>query len=287
MNFNSLIQDDIIKIILNFANKETCIRAVLLNGSRVNKNAPVDKMQDYDVVFFIKDLANNDYRIDDNWIYDYFGNPVIVQQNDNKNNSYIFLMQFEDFRIDLSFESLKKMSQRAKQDSLSMWLLDKDNMAPKLPEPNESSYFIQKPDEKTYNATINEAWWIQPYIAKGIWRDEFPYVRRVYDVYLMKAIRALIDWDIAYNYNWKVNLGKAGKWYKNYLNKKEYQEFIELHATTNYEQIWDSLEKAGNFIRKVGSRVADKLNYQYPFLDDERVRVYLSKVREELINNNN
>lgn len=51
----------VINQILNFASSEEQVRVVMLNGSRVNSNAPVDIMQDYDVVFFINAIEDIKY----------------------------------------------------------------------------------------------------------------------------------------------------------------------------------------------------------------------------------
>ena len=280
MELKRLYQDKVIKLILAFAEEETEVRAVLINGSRVNPNAPVDIMQDYDIIFFIRSFTR-DFRHNRQWITNWFGEPVIVQQLDESDNCYCFLMQFADFRIDLTFHSIVNIEQVAQADSLSMWLLDKDKAAPELPPPNESRYWVKKPEQKEFELMLNEAWWIQPYVAKGIWRNEFPYVRAVYDNYLMKAIKCLVSWDIGSRHNWQVNPGKDGKWYKKYLDSKEYADFIELYSTIDYQEIWQSLFKAGQFIRKTGMRLAENLGYAYPCQDDERVTSYLSKIRTE------
>ena len=61
-------ENEVIKQILDFAHEEDRVRAVMLNGSRVNSNAPKDLMQDYDVVFFITDIKNVSYKTNRQWI---------------------------------------------------------------------------------------------------------------------------------------------------------------------------------------------------------------------------
>jgi aminoglycoside 6-adenylyltransferase len=59
---------EVIEQILQFANNETRLKIVMLNGSRVNKNAPIDIMQDYDIVFFITNIKDEYYKKNTHWI---------------------------------------------------------------------------------------------------------------------------------------------------------------------------------------------------------------------------
>ncbi|NLY45469.1 MAG: aminoglycoside 6-adenylyltransferase [Tissierella sp.] len=182
--------------LLDFANTDNKVRAVMLYGSRVNYNAPRDIMQDYDIVFFIEDIEELSYKNDRKWI-DRFGELVIMLQNDFEYYSYIFLMQFKDgVRIDLRFADIKEIKEITSEDTLSKIILDKDNISPELPTPNDSRHYVQKPTEKEFEELLNEAWWIQTYVAKGIWRDELPFAKYMYDVILMDCIRKLLSWHI-------------------------------------------------------------------------------------------
>ncbi|HEO6996214.1 TPA: aminoglycoside 6-adenylyltransferase, partial [Streptococcus agalactiae] len=43
-------EQEIYNLVLNIANQDKRIEAVLLNGSRANPNVPKDDFQDYDIV---------------------------------------------------------------------------------------------------------------------------------------------------------------------------------------------------------------------------------------------
>jgi len=271
---------EVIKEILDFANEENKVRAVMMNGSRVNPNAIRDIMQDYDVVFFVADLESQSYKINRNWIKR-FGELVILQQNDFEEGAYIIMMQFKDgVRIDLSFRDIKKVQESVREDSLTKILLDKDGIIPPLPQPNDSTYYVQKPTEKEFDMVMNEAWWIQSYVAKGIWRDELPLAKYMFDVILMDCVREMLSWHLAMNNDWSINVGKCGKWFKRYLPEELYKEFAELYPSSVYEEMWVSLFKVGEFIRKIGTEVGEKLGYKYPMEDDERVTEFLKMIKE-------
>ena len=46
-------EDEMMKLILQVAEDDERVRAVYLNGSRTNPNAPKDCFQDYDVVYVV------------------------------------------------------------------------------------------------------------------------------------------------------------------------------------------------------------------------------------------
>lgn len=69
--------EEIKTMILNFAQLNSSIRAVYLEGSRVNPNFPPDEFQDYDVVFVVQDFEN--FITNDSWT-NIFGEKIIEQQ---------------------------------------------------------------------------------------------------------------------------------------------------------------------------------------------------------------
>ena len=272
-------ENEVINQILDFANNEDRVRAVMMNGSRVNANAPKDIMQDYDIVFFITDIEDLSYKINQKWIKA-FGELVIMQQNDFDDGSYIFLMQFKDgVRIDLSFKDIKNIREIVKEDTLSKILLNKDSTQLTIPIPNDTGYYVLKPSENEFDKLLNESWWIQTYVAKGMWRDELPLAKYMFDVILMDCIRTLLSWHIGEKHEWNINVGKCGKWFKKYLSDEMYNDFVSIYPTIDYDEMWESLFRAGRFIRKLGNSLAESLEYHYPTKDDINVTEYIKKIK--------
>ena len=56
-------------------------------------------------------------------------------------------------------------------------------------------------------------------------------------------------------------------------------EFVATYSGTDYEKIWTSLFDAGSLIRKVGTDVAQELDYKYPLQDDINVSEYIRKIK--------
>ncbi len=123
-------EQEILDLILDTAHDDERIRAVIMNGSRVNPNAPCDPFQDFDVVYLVSDVAP--FRHNMEWIKR-FGELMILQIPEdmqdpapNSDGRFTYLMQFTDGnRIDLQIVPLDKLSELT-QDSLTEILLDKD-----------------------------------------------------------------------------------------------------------------------------------------------------------------
>jgi aminoglycoside 6-adenylyltransferase len=80
-------------------------------------------------------------------------------------------MQFTDGnRIDLTFRPVADVAPIL-EESLSLVLLDKEQRFA-LPPPTVRSYLPQKPTAKQFADCRNEFWRLNPYVAKGLYRDQ-------------------------------------------------------------------------------------------------------------------
>jgi aminoglycoside 6-adenylyltransferase len=127
-------EHQIMTSLLNVANADKRVRAVLLNGSRANPNIKKDMLQDYDIVYVVDEIAA--FKNDPAWI-DIFGERLILQMPDemetgyemNKSLSLHYLMLFKDMnRIDLTIFPKSQLQTQFKPDSLTIVRLDKDNL---------------------------------------------------------------------------------------------------------------------------------------------------------------
>lgn len=272
-------EQEVLNQILDFAKSNEAVRTVILNGSRVNSNVPKDIFCDYDVVFVVNDPKC--FLHDQSWIKS-FGELIIMQQNDfdvNGIEAYIFLMLFTDgVRIDLTFHPIEAIDATL-EDSLKLVLLDKDNLIREIELPSDISYHTKKPSPKEFDEVMNEFWWCSTYVAKGLWRDQLSYSKYMFEVVVRECIITTLSWYIGMNYDWCINTGKAGKWFKRYLPEELWVSFEKTYAGSDYEDIWEALFEAGKLMRKVGVEIAGVLGYKYPTEDDERVTGYLRNVR--------
>ncbi len=194
-------EKEMLGLILGFAEEHEAVRAVVMNGSRVDPGTKKDPFQDYDIVYLVTDTAGFTRRDD---IPGHFGDPMIVQLPGEMTDPppegrdrYVYLMQFRDgTRVDLSIERVEE-AKRILADSLSLVLLDKDGALGEVPPPGDRDYLTHPPREKAFSDCCNEFWWLNPYVAKALWRDQLPCAKHVMESFLRPQLVRMLCWDVA------------------------------------------------------------------------------------------
>jgi aminoglycoside 6-adenylyltransferase len=277
-------EKEMLDLILNYANTDDNVRAVIMNGSRVNPNITKDPFQDYDIVYLVHEVAG--YKGNRAFV-DYFGEIMILQTPEDmvdpppdNDGHYSFLMQFLDgTRIDLSLYTIGH-TQKIADDSLSLVLLDKDHLIPSLPPPNDSNYLPQKPTAKSFGDCCNEFWWVSTYVGKGLWRDELTYAKYMLDVVVREELMKMLTWYFGIKTGFKKSAGKEGKCIKESVDPEIWNHLESTYADSQPEHIWDSLFEMGALFRELAHHVAKEFNFTYPEQDDENVTRYLHHIRE-------
>ena len=288
---------EMMELIIGIAEGDDRIRAAYMNGSRTDPNAPEDKYQDYDVVYIVTDTAP--FIGDPDWILK-FGAPLIVQEpdwNDNQwtaggcahdpERSYAWLMLFDDGnRIDLGIEALAEaLTEESRknflEDKLTAVLLDKDNILPKIPPPSDDGYYVKKPSEGLYLACCNEFWWCLNNVAKGIARDELPYLMYMLNEIVRKELHNMISWHIGARHNFSVNTGKFGKRFKRYLPPDLYAQYAATYPGCGYADIWAAVYAMCDLFHTLATSLAAGLGYTYRLHEEAGSRKYLEMVRAD------
>jgi aminoglycoside 6-adenylyltransferase len=271
--------DQVFNFLLDFANRYENIRAVVMNGSRTSSSAPKDLFRDFDIVYYCTDPCP--FFVDERWMAN-FGELIILQRNeydDHGINGVIYLMLFSDgVRIDLAFNGVANLAYLS-EDTQTQVLLDKDGTIPPLPPSSDEGYFPAKPTGREFSEAVNEIFWCSNNLAKGIWRDELPYVKYMQDVIIRDMLLNLLEWYAAMLHGWKVTPGKAGKWLKRYLPADIWESVVKTYPGVDYNEIWEAQFEICRLARLTGTALAQELGFEYPMQDDVRVIEYLQRVR--------
>ena len=276
-------EPEMLDLIISTARADPRVRAVILNGSRVNPHAPKDFFQDYDVIYLVTEKES--FLADPGWIR-LFGELMILQLPDEMSDpspegkdSYAYLMQFADGnRIDLTLLPVDKLD-KLEPDSLTLTLLDKDGILPKFDPPNDSGYLPKLPTAKQFFDCTNEFWWVSPYAAKGLWRREIPYAKHVLDEYVRGQLDRMLVWYVGIRFNFQKSPGKEGKYLEQCLEPELWQLLLETYSDADYDHTWDALFTMADLFRRIAIPVAGHFGFTYPYDDDERVTAHLRYVR--------
>ncbi|WP_108670348.1 aminoglycoside 6-adenylyltransferase [Peribacillus acanthi] len=274
-------------LIVGFAQRDERIRAVYMNGSRTNSNAQKDIFQDYDIVYVVTETAS--FINDDKWIK-VFGDLLMIQEpekNDslvgmkmNFDRSYAYLMLFNDGnRIDLSLETKEVMLEGYLKDSLTVPLLDKDHILPAISFPSDESYWIKKPSEAQFMSCCNDFWWCLQNVGKGIWRDELPYAKQMFEQVIRGHLDEIVSWWVGIRYDFQISTGKMGKNFQKYLPEPYWSLYAGTYSNSDYENFWDSIFIACQLFQVLAIETAEELSFSYPIEDATNMTEFLNKVR--------
>ena len=278
-------EKEMLDLIVGTAQKDERIRAVYMNGSRTNPHVPKDIFQDYDIVYVVTETAS--FIKDEKWVA-IFGDLRMIQEPDKipgleqaVYGSYGYLMLFMDGnRIDLHIETIEKMLEDYGKDKLTIPLLDKDHILPEIPAPSDVDYRAKKPTEARYLSCCNDFWWCLQNVAKGIWRDEMPYAKQMFEGVVRARLDEMISWRIGIEHDFQVSAGKMGKYFKKYLPQPYWEMYEKTYSNHHYEYFWSAIFVACDLFQAVAKAVAEHLLFTYPMEDDLRMTEYLKHVKK-------
>ncbi|HMN11578.1 MAG TPA: aminoglycoside 6-adenylyltransferase [Bellilinea sp.] len=268
----------LIEELLDFARHEENIRLVVLNGSLVNPDFTPDEYQDIDVSIFVRDLQP--------YIRNYstpaaFGDLAILQTPDdwgeprpNVFRQFAYLAQYKDgSRIDFTFQPVTT-AYLIYEDSLSKVVLDKDDLIPELPEPNDSSYFPTRPTPNLYADCCNEFWWLMPYIAKGIARGKPAYAQAHLSLARQQLYQMLI-WHFGFHTDFKQNTGKHGRRLAEVIGEDSWQRFLDTYTSCETTSMVSSCHSAMDLFEETSREVAKEFGYTFESVQVSNVRRFL------------
>ncbi|MBP7687204.1 MAG: aminoglycoside 6-adenylyltransferase [Thermoflexales bacterium] len=270
-------------LIINTAREDDRIRAVIMNGSRANPNAPRDLFQDFDIVYLVTEVAPFKNNLE--WIKR-FGEIMILQLPEDMGDppgrddgSCVYLMQFTDGnRIDLSLFPIARLADLGRA-SLSVLLLDKDGLIAPFPLANDGDYRPKPPTAKAFADCCNEFWWVCTYVAKGLWREEIMYAKYMLDVVVREQLMKMLRWHIGVRTQFVCDPGKLGKYFRRYLEPDLWALLEGTYADAGYDHTWEALFTMGTLFRTIAVPLAEHFGFEYPHDDDRRVSAHLAHVK--------
>lgn len=281
-------EKEMFDLILGVANRDNRVRAVYMNGSRANPNIKKDMFQDFDIVYGVTEITS--FLRDEGWI-GVFGEPIIIQEPDmldklqgkdvDLDNGYTYLMQFTDGnRIDLHLQTMEELLREYGKDKLTVSLLDKDNCLPQIPAPSDEDYWVKKPTFGQYFSCCNDFWWVAPYCAKGLWRQEILYTIEVTNSHVRQKLLTMLCWYAGTRTEFKVSMGKASKHLEKYLAMDVWSRLLKTFNMSDYDTSWNALITACELFAEIAPEVGRKLGYEYNCDEAKRSFAFIKHIME-------
>jgi len=284
-------EQTVIHRLIQWAEKQESVRAMLLYGSRANPEAAIDIFSDYDVLLAVTNVHR--FFADDHWLSD-FGRVLVVFRNPiglhHGFESFGFITHYEEgVKIDYGFYPVEYLAWAAQEPKLPddldngyLVLLDKDHLTAELKPPTCTAFIPSPPTEQEYVAVVEEFFNDSAYVAKHLWRDNLFSVKLSLD-HIMKlhCLRKMLEWRMEIDHNWLVKPGAYGKGLKKRIEPEVWSELETTYVGAGSDENWDALFRTIGLFRRVAREVADHLGYAYPYDMDQRVVTYLNRVRNK------
>ncbi|MBF9297548.1 aminoglycoside 6-adenylyltransferase [Mammaliicoccus sciuri] len=268
---------EVLEEIFNIASIEDDIRAVYMNGSRVNKFIEPDEYQDFDIAIIVKNYESFIQHLS---FIKNFGEPIISQCNRERSDSGIkdqlfYMVLFENhMRVDFRFIPIECIKAYRHEDYLLKVLIDKDHYFSDQSEPSDKKYHIKKPNQKRFDFVCNEFWWLSTYVVKGIKREEIFYA--IDHLNMMRdLLLTMYDWKVGNKFEWQISTGKNHKLLKKYIPKSEWNKLLESYPHGEVVDITNSLLNITEQFYILSVEVAKDLNMGINTLEANKVINYI------------
>jgi len=280
---------EILDLIIEFAKNDERIRLVMINGSRIDPDATKDGLNDFDIIYFVRDIRS--FLKNENWIEKTFGEILILQKPDDwyshlydyeSNNPFAFLIQFqEEFRIDLTLVDVENYKKYMNENTLEPGkiLIQKDELPGVINFFDFSKFKIKVPSEKEFRDTCNEFYWLAPYIAKGLYRKELIYVKSIMENSQYEQLYKMLIWNVLIREDSLVRTGKFSKHLHRYLTKNENDELSNCFPGSDFDDIWEKEINAIKFFTRFASFVGDHYHFQFDKHTSQKIIDYLFNIK--------
>lgn len=261
-------EQEMLNLIVDVAKNDKRILAVYMTGSRTNPNAIKDIFQDYDIEYVVEETKS--FREQKDWI-DQFGERLYMQYPEENgyyendvDNCYGWLIQFADGnRLDLTVSTLPYVLKKIENNKLCKILLDKENCLPDMPKATDKDYWVKKPTEHNFFDTCNDFWWCLNNVAKGLWREEIPYVMDMINYVVRPQLIRLMEWKVGFETEFTVSVGKNGKYMYRWLESQLWNTFLKTYSSGEVNRIWESVFIMCDLFNCLAKEIAGKMNIKY------------------------
>ena len=279
-------EEEMFRLFHRIAEEDGRIRVMTLEGSRVNPHITPDVWQDYDITFLVNDFDS--FLKSDDWLY-VFGELVFLQKPeaqalfppDFPEGWFSYLMLFRDgTKIDLTIIRLEQAEAYFSSDPLIKVLLDKDGIAPELPEPSDDRFRVTCPPETHVTDSANEFYFSSTYVQRALFREELQTVRQLMERRIHRELLRMLSWLSGARAGFPVNTGKYYRWLYRYLSGEEQEMLAETYRLGDLTSAEKALENALTLFGKSLAEVCGTLRYQDPGYHDA-VTGYIETLKKE------
>jgi aminoglycoside 6-adenylyltransferase len=270
--------------------RQELVRAMVLTGSQAIPDNPfADSFSDYDVILALRDVRpfhdSRDWLAAFGTVLAMYRDPMYEEDGMHWSGNVV---QFEEgLKIDFTLWPLDMMRKTARQDPLPdefdagyQVLLDKDGLTDGIRPPSYQGYLPQPPTQARYHEEIENFFLCATYVAKYLLRDDVMAAKFLLDGEMKhENLRPLLEWHMAMENDWKIKPGNNGRRMKKWLRPDLWSVLEGTYTGAGIEENWQAMYRLMDLMHTVGVEVGEKFGFAYPAEIEQRMRVYLSKLR--------
>ena len=274
----------LIDLTIKWAQKESPIRAIILQGSRAAGTQ--DKVSDYDLAVFCS--SDELYTQSEAWLSSIGHVWICVHEKIQWKAREIptRLVIFEGgTKVDFAFFSIKDLLDLTKASALPdeynrgySVLLDKDSVAGSMPQPTNKEPAAEKPMKKEFLRVIEEFWFEAYHVAV--------YLKRL-DLWSVKFrsnamhgfLLQIIEWHSEARDGWLQKSPPLGKRMSSWIDQPTRDALQGVFAHFDAGDSWKSLLHTIDLFRRLAKDVAERLKFNYPESMDQHISVFIKSLR--------
>ncbi|KQO12060.1 aminoglycoside 6-adenylyltransferase [Paenibacillus sp. Leaf72] len=276
-------EQEMMKLLIDFAANDSRIVLATLEGSRTNKNIVPDLFQDFDVSYFVTDMEA--FKENEDWLNS-FGKRIMMQKPEDMElfppelgNWFSYLIIFEDgHKLDLTLIPIDEIEDYfTNSDGLVEVLLDKQSLVQNEVLPTDRQYWTKPPTAKEFDDCCNEFWMVSTYVVKGLAREEILFAIDHLSEIARPNLLRMMAWQIGIEQGYSFSVGKNFKFINRYLSEEDWEALLSTYAENSYPNMRQSLFTCYELFRKYSKTVAASFGYAYPDYD-EAITKYTERI---------
>lgn len=282
--------EQVLHQLVQWADEQPSVRAVILTSSRAIPHAQTDEFSDYDVILALTDVKP--FYENRTWL-ETFGHVLALYRDslilDRGFQRSAYVTQYDDsLKIDFNLWPVGLLQQIASEPQLPpefdagyRVLLDKDHLTDGLKPPAYASYIPKPPAEVEYQAIIESFFLDTTYVAKFLWRDDLIAAKYILDHSLKhEHLLKVLEWRIEIDHQWSLKLGPYGRGLKRRLPEDLWADLEATYTGAELDSNWSALFQTIDVMHRVALEVGERLGYRYPDELEQRVLRYLRRVKK-------
>jgi aminoglycoside 6-adenylyltransferase len=283
------VNHSILNKIINWAENESEIRTLILEGSRAS-NAPTDELSDYDLNVFV--VNPDKYTSSGNsWINNF--DQVLVYQKEKffyknieiptrlvlyKNNPRV---DFSFWPINVLYEIIENRILPESYRNGYEVLLDKDKVTGNIILPNHDGFIITQPTEDELLTTLYNFWFEACSVAKYLKRDRLWFAKILENGPIKGFMLQIILWNESSKDDWNNNkIHSQGKNLETQVDIDIKKSFKKCFSKYDKSDTWDSLFGMIELFKRLAYELTVTMNVKYPKDSISEIEKYIRQLNE-------